>query len=125
MPGRRPGRGHVVDGDVVGRAVVDPLAEQHQRRRVAAALELLGAQGDRAEDQPVDEPAADAVEHELLAVDLAVGLVDEHGPALGLGALDHRAGQLARSTGASISGSASAMTSERPWRRLRAARLGR
>ena len=79
---------------VVGRPVVHPLAEQHHRRGVAAGGQLAATGGERADDEPVDELGAEAVHDQLLRVELAVGLVDEHRPAAPRRCLDDVPGEL-------------------------------
>jgi hypothetical protein len=55
-----------------------PLTEQDQRRRHGRRLQLGLTQGQRTEDQPVDQVRADPGQRALLPVLQAVGLVDEH-----------------------------------------------
>lgn len=54
MVGDVTGGADVVDRDVVGRAAVDALAQQDEGRVVRTGGQLVGADRDGAEDEPVD-----------------------------------------------------------------------
>jgi hypothetical protein len=91
--GGRGGR-DVVDGDVVGRTAVDALAQQDQRGRGPARRQLVGAGRDRAQQHAVDEVGAEVLQDPGLPVAVAVGLVDQHRPALRPGCPHDVHGQL-------------------------------
>ena len=84
----------VVDHHVVDRAVEDPLAEQHHRRRRAQLLDVLGAEAERAVEQAVDRVAARPGERGQLAITVGAGGLDHHGQAVLTGGRDRRVGEL-------------------------------
>lgn len=86
---RLPSRRSVVDRHVVSGASVDALAEQHQRRRVAAAADLPFTERDRRLDQPVHKLGANPLKDQALAVGAPFGLVDEKGETLPFGRALH------------------------------------
>jgi hypothetical protein len=72
---------HVVDHDMVGGTVIDPLAEQHHRGAVEPGCQVVGGQRERADDQAVDEVVADAGGDRPLLFERSAGLVDQDGPS--------------------------------------------
>ncbi|HEY1700729.1 MAG TPA: hypothetical protein VGG75_13535 [Trebonia sp.] len=66
----------VVDDDMID-VPGDALAEQHHGDAVGPGRDLVGAEGQRGEDEPVDQLGPDALADETPTGDEALGLVDE------------------------------------------------
>ncbi len=90
MLGRLTGGGHVVDADVVERAVAAAFAEDDQGQVRVVVGEGLLVEAERAEDDTVEEQPAGAVGDErALVLGVAVGLVDQNVIAAGPGRSHH------------------------------------
>jgi hypothetical protein len=92
----------VAHGHVVGRGAEHRLPQQHQRELHREPLPVVGVQGQRGEDHPVDQVPQRALEHFDLAVPVPAGLLDQHPQAVGVGGGDHRVGQLREVRGAQL-----------------------
>src|SRR6202008_303416 len=87
------GGGDVVDDDMVDGAG-GALAEQDHGDAVGPGGNLVTAEGQRGEDEPVDQLGPDALADQALAGDEALGLVDEDDEALAVGGPDDALGEL-------------------------------
>ena len=72
---------HRVDGDVVEAGRHGPLAEQHHGQVVGPAADLVGREGERREDDAVDDVRPHPLEDDTLRVRVAAGHVEQHDEA--------------------------------------------
>ena len=124
--GGRPGRGHVVDADVVERAVAGPLAQDDQRQVRVAVGEVGLVEAERAEDDPVEEQLPRAAGDErALVLRVAVGLVDQNVVAALARAARMSPCSSSAKYGVSRYGTTTAIWPDRPWPGCGRARSGR
>jgi hypothetical protein len=86
--------GDVLHGDVVDWSAEDALAEQNERKVDVQHSDIVVAEAQGAEQQPVSELPPRAGENLPLAIRIAAGLLDEHNHLVPVGDGDHLVGQL-------------------------------
>ena len=91
--GGLPGRGHVVDADVVGADLVLLLAEQDQGDGAGAGGQPGLVEPQRAEHHTVDQRVAQAAGHGEFGLRVPARLLDQHGAAPALGRPDQLRGE--------------------------------